>query len=97
MTSLRTAIAAALVAAGTLVSTFSPAQAGDPSFGIYFDGQAPANEDSTAVGMRRGIDFSLTDARGKRQFPNWNFLQIFFDPIDHRCFRSRFHFGSKFS
>lgn len=36
MNSLRSTLAAVVIATGTLASSFSPALAGDPSFGFYF-------------------------------------------------------------
>ena len=57
MTSLRTALAAALVATGTLVSSFSPALAGDPSFGIYFDGHGGGGAVLGVDGIEVGIGF----------------------------------------
>ncbi|MGE0502973.1 MAG: hypothetical protein AB7I79_20235 [Rhizobiaceae bacterium] len=57
MTSLRTTIAAALLAAGTLASSFVPAQA-DPSFGIYFDGSGGGGlvfgDDDVEIGVGFG-------------------------------------------
>lgn len=43
--------------------------------GIYFDALSPAEYDSTTIGMQRGIDLSLTDLWGTKQFPQWQYLK----------------------